>query len=164
MSKSKRTTDPLAVFGLTEPERKALHDWMGTPGTESVDGVWDFVGRDADAGCEPPAGSALQKAALLRALMARAHQENEERQGLRGKGRLRRVLTRHWLEVAALLLFLAVAAAAVRVIGAQQQWWEAGLVPTVIAAKPLDPGRDISDDDVITAYFPRSPGWPAGGI
>ena len=64
---ARRPPEGLSVLGLSEADCAALRAWIARSAPESVDGIWRFIGRDPDSGCDPPSGSSLDRAAFLRA-------------------------------------------------------------------------------------------------
>src|SRR5687767_8266829 len=118
---SRADRDPLPALGLTDAERAALDKWMGTTASVPMDGLWEFVGRNHDSGCDPPAGSALPKTSLLKGLLAVAEQESDEHGGGVAPGGIRRALSRHWIEFAVLTFALLVAAGVARIKVVQAQ-------------------------------------------
>jgi len=127
---------------------------MGAADTGQLDAVWDFVGRNPDSGCDPPASS-LTKNSLLRGLLAVAARESDERgEGLR-PGRIRRMLSHHWIEFGVIAFLVLVVAGVARIKLMQAHWPTLpGLVPITIAAVDLDSSRTISADDLTTVYLP----------
>jgi hypothetical protein len=144
----------LADLGLSDEDCAALRAWIGRATPDTVDGIWQFIGRDPDAGCDPPRDSGLNRQAFLRALLIAAQREAEETSGPRAWHPVRRFLRRHWVEMAVLTLLLVIAGGVVRVGGVMRGSWQFGLSRRVVAARPLAAGREISRDDIRVAYLP----------
>ena len=156
--KRKPPADPLAALGLDDAQQRALEAWIGSA-PKAIDAVWEFVGRDPDAGCNPPSGSALDRATLLKALLAVAKLERQERTRASGWAGVRVFLRHHLLEIGAAVLLLVIAAGALRVKAVQHHWTSGlGLMTTVIALHDLERGREIASGDLVTTYLPTATG------
>jgi hypothetical protein len=146
--------DGLLELGLSEADCAALRTWMAQSAPETVDGVWQFVGRDPDSGSDPPSGSVLPRTNLLGALLTTAKVEIENENERDTGNAIRRLWRRYWTEACIVLVLLAGIAGVARVMGAIDSRRHAGLTPQLVAIQDLMPGRDIERSQFSVAYLP----------
>lgn len=156
--------DPaLTALDLTPREYAALRSWMGATTPETVDALWEIIGRKPDDGCVLSHAD-LPQDRFLRVLLARAEAEQLRRRGPQSWNPIRRAVRRHGLEIFVAALVILAVAAIVRIAGAHAGWWSAGLTPQVVSLRPLAPGVPLERDDLSLAWLPRTGVTPAARI